>query len=704
VWDTTRYTDWQKELLGSSAAYTNINASLSGGTQLINYFIGGTFNRRTTIFSSEMDDKMGALHFNLNTSTANQRLTLQLTGSYSYDQNKLPTADLTSKALLLEPDAPPLYNQDGSLNWAPDAIGKSTWSNPLAQFVNNSDFNSSTKNLVSNLSISYEILKGLNVRTNLGYTNMQTDIFSSTRLEALAPETRPNGSRSAVYSTRNANTWIVEPQLLYIKTSGNNKIDGLVGTTIQKSSYSILNITGSGYASDQLMKSMLAAQNLNILTSVSGINRYNAVFGRFNYTYANKYIVNFTARRDGSNRFGDNNKFSNFWSTGAAWIFTDEPMVQKHSPFLSFGKIKVSYGITGNDQIPDFSYISVYNIDRPTLLYQNMLGFRTSNIPNPYLQWEKTSKLQLGVDLSFLKDRINLGITYACNQSSNQLVDYSVSAITGNISYPKNLPAVIQNTSWEFLLNTINLKKSNFSWNSNFNLTIPKNKLLSFQGIEKTTYSSPLNGIVVGQPVGVIAVYQYGGMSPSNGQYLSIDQNGNLSTFLNLPSKFITTNAKYYGGVINTFTYKGFQLDIFLQFLQRLGVRDFYWSNGSAVYPGGFTAGNSNQPTSVLNRWRKPGDDALVTMYSTTAGTASLITVTDKFYNYDASFIRLKNVSFSWQLPPSFIRKARIQNLRVFCNAQNLHVFTNYRGLDPETGATSLPPLQTVVFGTQVDF
>jgi TonB-linked SusC/RagA family outer membrane protein len=702
VWDTTRYTDWQKTLIGGTAKYTNVNVGMSGGTAAVQYLVGATYNRQTTVFPGDFDNKSGGLHFNINGTSANQRLKMQLSGNYTYNQNRLPGVDLTQQAILMEPNAPALYNEDGTLNWAPDAAGNSTWTNPLA-YTQSIDFNNTTKNLVTNADLSYRILPGLEFRTSMGYTNTLSELYIPARLELNRPEVRPNAQRVAVFGNRNMSSWIVEPQLQYTGKLGKGKIDGLVGSTIQKSSFNFLSVSGSGFPNDLLMKTLRAANSITIGGSSSGVNRFNALFGRLNYNWDDKYIINLTARRDGSNKFGDQNRFHNFASAGLGWIFSQEKWIRQALRFLSFGKLRASYGTTGNDQIPDFSYLSIYKINNPSIPYQNNVGLDPSNIPNPYLQWEETRKLQGGIDLGFVQDRIMLGVTYARNRSSNQLTSFVLPSLTGFSSITKNLPATIENTSWEFTLNTVNIKGRHFTWNSSANLTIPRNKLVSFPGIELTVYANGLSGVIVGQPLGTLKVYQYAGINPADGKHLVMDNNNNPSINVSSGKRdvFISTLTKYYGGLINNISYKGLQLDFLIQFVRKMGPRDLFWYNG-ARHPGVFSAGTSNQPVTVLNRWQKPGDNAHIPPYSTSTYSNTVL-LTDAWYSFDASFVRLKNLSLSWQLPAMWLQKARLQNAKMYFQGQNLATITNYTGLDPETMSIStLPPLQLWTVGLQM--
>jgi hypothetical protein len=321
------------------------------------------------------------------------------------------------------------------------------------------------------------------------------------------------------------------------------------------------------------------------------------------------------------------------------------------------------------------------------------------------LQWEETKKWQSGIDLGFIKNRIVLGVTYVLNKSSNQLTGYTLPAITGFSGLIQNFPATIQNTGWEFTLNTINIKSHDLNWSTNFNLTLPRNKLVNFPDIENTPYASGISGVIVGQPLGVMKVYPYGGVDPASGQYSYLDINGNptITPTAATVSKtvLLSTLPKFYGGVENSISYKGLQLSFFFQFTYQKGPRDFYYYNGNRN-PGRFGAGLSNQPVTVLSHWQKPGDDAPVAKFTTT--TLSMRpTSSDVWYSYNASYARLKNVAFSWQFPKFWLQKAKVQSCLIYFRGENLMTVTEYKGLDPETGSVALPPLQMWTIGLKME-
>lgn len=710
VWDTIGYTDWQKELIGGKAQYTNFNVGVSGGTDLVQYLVSANYNRQTTVFPGDYAGKTGGMHFSLNGSSPNRRLGIQLSGSYQYNQNGLPAFDLTNAAVLLEPNAPKLYNEDGSLNWAPNASGTSTWNNPLASAVY-SEYSNTTRNLISNLNLSYYLLSGLVLSSNFGYNSLQSDIFNGYKLEIYPPEYRPYLQRSSRFGTRNMSSWIIEPQLRFEKNLGKGKLDALIGSTIQKSRGNYLEVEASGQPTDELLHSLAAATSIK--SGVSGndndyTTRFFGVFGRVGYNWDKKYLVNLTGRRDGSSKFGDENKFHNFWSVGAGWIFSEEKILQSSKSWLSFGKLRASYGTTGNDQIANYSYLSLYNVSNGNILYQGTTSFNVAALSNPFLQWEQTKKLQGGIDLSVFNERVAFGITYARNRSSNQLIGYSIPALTGFASFTKNLPATVQNTSWEFSLNTINVKSKKFNWSTNFNLTIPRNEVTSFPGIELTSYASGLNGIIVGEPIGIQKLYQYGGVDPATGSYMLVDSLGKTVVPTSLASikksEKVSLLPKYYGGLSNSISYKGIQLDFLIQFVYQMGAKDMYYSNSTAA-PGSFAYGQSNQLVSVLDRWQKPGDNVAIARYNSDYSLTVWPPNTNEGYSYAAgSYIRLKNASLSWQLPDAWSKRVHLQTARLYFRGQNLATITGYKGLDPETRSVStLPPLQMWTVGARIE-
>jgi TonB-linked SusC/RagA family outer membrane protein len=503
--------------------------------------------------------------------------------------------------------------------------------------------------------------------------------------------------RDNLFATSNINTWIIEPQVGYTRRIGNGKLDVLIGTTFQDNTQNSVGQDAYGFSTDAQIPNIAAATNVVIYGSNSSDYRYNAVFGRINYNWQDKYLLNLTARRDGSSRFGPGNQFGNFGAMGIAWIFSKANFIRNKLSFLSFGKLRASYGSTGNDQIPDYQFLSTYSNYSSSNTYQGVNGLYPSRIANPFFGWELVKKLEGGIELGFLKDRIILNANYYRNRTGNQLVGQPLPSMVGFTTIQANLPAVVQNSGVELALNTTNINSKKFSWTSSFNLSIPRNKLISFPNLASSNYS---NLFAIGKSLFTQSLYHYIEVDPQTGIYTfqDINKDGVINSKDRQFLKEIS--QRYFGGLQNSFSYKGWQLDVFFQFVKQTG-RSYITSFS---IPGFY---NTNQPVYVLNRWVNPGNHTDVQRYlqgASTALTAWGNATSSDYIIVDASFIRLKNVALSYSLPSSWQKKAYLQNAKIYIQCQNLFTITSYKGLDPESQGLGLPPLRIVITGIQIGF
>jgi TonB-linked SusC/RagA family outer membrane protein len=692
-WDTTRYTDWQKVLIGNSATFTNAQVGLSGGSGNTQFAAGGGYSSQGTVFPGSYSDRKASGYLNLTHSSIDNRFHMQMMANYVNDNNSLPSTDLTSQ-ITLAPDAPKIYNADGSLNWE-YINGASTFANPLSYSL----ITASTKsdNFIGNLNMSYQIINGLHLKSNFGYNDMhvaQAILTPGTFYPA--PYNDIASNRQSSFANTQAKSWIIEPQITYDKALLGGQLNTLIGTTFQENTRVTAGEITSGYNSDLLIDDPAAASSVYFAGSASTLYHYDALFGRIGYAWQEKYLLNLTGRRDGSSRFGPGKQFGNFGAVGAAWVFSKESFVSNSLSFLSFGKLRVSYGVTGNDQIGDYQFLSTYNSTGRT--YQGLAGLSPTSLTNPNFAWEQVRKLETGMELGLFKDRLLISATYFRNRSSDQLVGYVLPFVTGFSSVQANLPATVQNSGGEFVVNTINLKTKNFSWTSSINLTIPENKLLAFPNIQNSPYRY---SFFVGKSLFSSYVYNSTGVDPQSGLYSFTTKNAqswNPTPVTDyIVSKPVTQSL--YGGFENNLSYMGFQLSFLFQFVKQLGYNYF-----ASI---GFMPGmvNFNQPQWALSHWQKPGDLTSVEMYSTQFGNAYTA-----FTNYqrsttvisDASFIRLKNLALSYELPARWKKATHLQKAAVYLQAQNLLTITRYKGLDPETAGQNLPPLRMITGGVRV--
>lgn len=690
VWDTTRHTNWQKQLLGGTANYLDAQVSFSGGNQYTQFLFGGGYHRETTVFPGDNSDQRTSAHFSVTNSTPNQKLKTFVSINYSANYTDLISQDLTSRALFLPPNAPALYDANGDLNWNGwDASG--LFENPVAYLKRKYEANTNT--LIGNANIGYAILRNLEIKTSFGYTHTAMDSYNLTPISSLAPATGLVNTTG--FSNSKFQNWIVEPQANWKPQLGKNKFDILIGTQFLNQVREGLAQTATGFSSEALMKNIAAGPNRTLGSNYYAQYRYTAMFGRINYNFENKYIINLTGRRDGSSRFGPGKQFANFGAVGTAWVFSNEDFIQEALPFLSYGKLRVSYGTSGNDQLPDYQYLDTYTSSAGP--YQGVIGLTPARLNNPFFAWEINRKFEAGLELGFANDRILTSFSYYRNRSSNQLVGEPLPPTTGFTSIQNNFPATVQNTGLEIEVNTTNIQRKDLNWTTSFNISVPRNKLLSFPNIEASPAYA--NAYAIGEPLSIFKAYRYLGVDPTTGLYQFEDVNGNgsFNQADRQTIKFI--GPDFFGGLQNSLRYKDFQLDILFQFVKQEG-RNYIYAISSA--PGSMI----NQPDFVLGRWQKPGDNADLQRFSqaSAATTYGLLSNSDRSVT-DASFIRLKNLSFSWSLPQNWRNKIHAENASLFIRGQNLLTITNFKGLDPETQSLySLPPLKVWAIGINLTF
>lgn len=688
-WSKDKYTDWQKELIGNTAQNTMIQTGISGGNDLTQFAFRTGYSKQTTVFPGDFADQKGSGALTLNHKSVNEKFKINFSATYAADRNHLPQFDLT-QYILLPPSAPALYDAQGKLNWALGEYGDATWDNPLA--ATKSNYNGNTNSFISSGYLSYQFIPALWLKSNFGYSNIRLTETLQNPLSSQKPSAYARGSS---YITNNTiETWIMEPQISYKRTIGLGKLDVLLGSTFQKDNQNKTNLFGYGYTDDLLLESIDAAPAKGGSSS-SNQYKYSALFGRINYSHQEKYFINLTGRRDGSSRFGPQRQFANFGALGLAWIFTNEPFVNRLLPLFSFGKFRASYGITGSDQIDNYGYLATYTASQP---YLDGSGLIPTRIANPDFGWESNKKLEAAMDLGFYQDKIIFSAAWYRNRSANQLVGYALADIAGFPTVQYNLPATVQNTGWEFELNTFNVSTKSFSWKSAFNLTLPQNKLLSYPDIEGSSY---YQRYTIGQSLYTPYALHYLGVNPKTGlyEYQNLNHNGNDTDQADKRTANKPLTTYLFGGLQNSFTFKSLQLDLFFQFVGKTAYDPivFYGTPGTS----------SNQQVDVMKRWRTEGDRTKIQKFSQSYETGG---ASEKFYAAydsdhfaDASFIRLKNVSLSLNLPPRWIDQLKLRAAKLYLQGQNLWLTTKYKG-DPEIlNVRILPALRTITMGFQIN-
>jgi TonB-linked SusC/RagA family outer membrane protein len=693
-WDQTAQTNWQEKLIGGSANFNDFSASLKGGSETTNFLLSAAYHKETTVLPGDFGYNKFSTNFNINHSTLNKKLKLGASVIFSTDQNKLPFFDMTNYAVSTAPNRP-IYNEDGTLYWSPTYF---TDINPMGALTRSVE--DKGNNLITSFSIQYQIAKGFSFKTDLGYGRAQMiskQILPASGMNHAYYENFGidlDFSRSYTVSTNNTNNFTIDPQLNYTTALWKGNLTALVGGSWQNRKSEMPSyVSSSGYSSDNLIGIMGTATNVTAYNGSSEY-KYASVFSRVNYNILNKYILNVNFRRDGSSRFGANNRYGNFGSVGAAWVFTEEDFLKGNS-WLSFGKLRSSYGEVGSDAIGDYGYANTYSTSTYGVGNASMEATR---IANPNYQWEVTKKFEAALDFGFLNDRISFSAAYYRNLSGNQLVNATLSPQAGFTSYQANLAAEVENKGWEFTLNTTNVHTKNLNWSTSFNISTNSNKLLSFNNIENSSYYTTY---IVGNPLSSIYLYNYTGVN-ANGvsQFTDANGDGRISSGFAQTGKgdrqyFGASYPKYYGGLQNSISYKAFSLDFLFQFVKQNGRNLMSFT---ALQPG-YPYGIANYQVDEYNEYLAQGhtlQSNYLPSFANYAGSNATIV--------DASYIKLKNVSASYTIPLDQTTQNFIQNIRLSLQGQNLVTFTKYKGFDPETQGIVLPPMRTITLGTQFTF
>ncbi len=683
LWNQDRYTDWQEELLGETAVFNDLNVSITGGNENTSFLLGGSYQNRGDVFPGDFGYHKITTNLNLHHNSEDQKLKVDLSVNYGIDENRLFFGtNFVQMALTLAPNAPAIYNEDGGLNWA-----EGSWSNPLAGLYRPQDIN--TNSLLSNLNLSYELFPGFAIKSSIGYSYLENTEVVRNLLNAYNPDVWNRVVLNSNHSSNKRKSFIIEPQISYNRSYNKFGLQTLIGATFQQNQDAYLFVEGSGYSNDRVVGNLAAADQVRINNNQDVDYRYAAIFGRIGVYWADKYFLNLTGRRDGSSRFGPNKRFSEFYAVGSAWVFSEEALLKEHLPFLSFGKLRGSYGTSGSDQIPDYGYLDTY---APT---PGAGGFYPTKLFNPDYSWEVNKKLEVAIQLGFVKDRINLDLSWYRNRSSNQLVGYPLPSTTGFNSVQANLPATIENTGLEIGLATTNIQHPNFSWKTSLNFTAPRNKLIKFDDLEESSYR---NTYRIGQPLDIALLYRFDSINPETGQYqvLDFNQDGRLDN----SDRVIEANLgrKYYSGLQNDFRIKNFSVGFLLEYVKQ-NRRSYLADVGIA--PGRL----GNNSTEFLNFWMQDGDSPEIQKPS--QGITSLLAYFDAINSdliiTDASFLRMKTLSLGFQFNPGFLDNFGIEACSLSLNAQNLFTLTNYIGLDPQ-GGKGVPPLRTITSGIQLNF
>jgi TonB-linked SusC/RagA family outer membrane protein len=717
-------TDWQDEIF-RTAPISNYYLSANGGDEKTQYAISGSYFKQDGIVLNSDFDR-ASFRLNLDRKlTSKLKVGNSLTFSHSVS-NRSSTdgflgtpGQLISNTLQISPTVP-VYNPDGSYTLQNISGGQLT-DNPLALAKDSKNL-INVNRVLGNVYGEYDIIPGLKLKVLVGVDGVFQK--GSNYLPKSVLSGFQQGGLASISNTQSI-TWLNENTLTYDKEYNYiHHITVLAGYTQQAGRTEYNYAASRNFINDNLGYNNLGAGSV-ALSPISDVGTWGltSYLGRINYGYKDKYLLTLTGRIDGSSRFGINNRYGFFPSGAAAWRLNKEDFINNLHIFSQL-KLRASYGLTGNQEgIGNYPSLALLSVQNYVLGNAISSGVGPSQISNPDLKWESTAQTDVGLDMSFFENRLSVTVDAYLKRTKDLLLNIIIPGTSGYSNALKNIGKV-ENKGIELGINSQNIVSA-FNWTTDFNIAFNKNTVLNIGGVSQIFAGQTANiaqnvssGIIkVGEPLGSFYGYVTDGVfqttddiansaqpnaKPGDRKYK--DLNGDKKINDNDRTIIGTAQPKFVGGITNNFSYKGFELSVFLQ-----GV---YGNNilNANRFELEYLSGTTNQDRDVLNRWTPTNTNTDIPRASVNRPANVISTRQIE----DGSYLRLKNIQLAYNLPAKTLKLAKIRSLKIYVSAQNYITWTKYSGYDPEVNRFgqdnvsqgfdygSYPAAKTILFGLNV--
>lgn len=729
-------TNWQDEIFRTAWQHQH-QLSAQGGSDKVQYYVSGSYmDQQGTIIGSNFN------RFSVRTNLDAQLkkwLKLGVNATYAITNDNLKLADsnqgLIYYSLTTIPDIP-VYDVNG--NYSSTIREGYTSPNPVALAMMD-EILLKRKKLSGNIYAELTPIKHITWRTELGFDMGESDANRYKPMIDLGGWVR---SQNSISYQKNSNYfWQLKNYLTYANQWGKHSVTAMVGQECWESRWNYLSGSNTDLPSDEVHNVALAT-GTPAISSGFGSSSMASFFTRETYNYDDRYLGTYTYRYDGSSNFGPNNRWAGFHSVALAWRFSNEKFFEPVKKVIDNGKLRLGWGQTGNSSIGSYAWGAAIS-RMPSALG---MGFRPSNIPNTSIRWESQEQYNVGLDLSFFTGRLNLTVDAYYKRSDDMLMSMQLPSYMGTqgngsskLQAPKGNYGSIENKGLEITLDAHPVQLKNFSWDSNFQISFNKNKLLSLSDTENATlvgygqWGDVVCVSEIGKPLYNFYGYKVEGVYkdlddiqnsakpakyPSDGvfsrgntvwvgdiKYKDVDENGVIDerdrTDIGSPL------PKFTFGWTNTFRYKNLDLSIFLNGSYGNKVMNYNsltlthmnstWTNQLQSVVSKRARLEPIDPTIVYadgSKWFDHIDNVRVKNPGTKIPHTSINDPNDNDrisdrYVEDGSFLRIKNITLGYTFPKALLNKAKIENLRVYVNIQNLYTFTKYTGYDPEVGAST---------------
>ena len=684
-------TDWVKEVLKGGRT-NDIQLSARGGNDKTQFFVSGSyFDQEGIVISSGLSRYSFRLNVD-NQATKRLKIGAKVTASYTEQINSAGAgayADPVTSMYFVRPTEP-IYNEDGSYN---QVIEGNLNYQPVA-IANLDELKINYTRGLGTLYAEYEFMEGLKYKINYGM-----DWIFTEQHDYRNPNT-PSGDDYqglSIYNTIKRYVQTITNTLSYQKTfNDSHNLNLLLGQESQSSQTFDTYTSASNFPTDQVRTMASASTPENAYSALEGYT-LASYFANMNYDYSGKYYLSGSFRRDGSSRFGADNRWANFWSVGFAWRITEESFID--ISFLDNLRLKGSYGTSGNSDIGNYAARGLYSYGYS---YDGNPGSAPYQLQNPELKWEKNKNWDIGLDIGVLNNRINLTVDYYYRTTSDLLLEVPISKTTGFEDIWQNIGSML-NRGFEFELNTVNLN-GELKWFTDFNIAFNHNEVLELNNgediIKDTHYM-----IREGESFYSFWKQEWAGVNPADGSPMWRTSDGDIVSNIGDADFQIMGDAipDFTGGFTNRFEYKGVDLSIFFNFSYG---NDIYNNSKRYLLHDG-AGGISNGSAEILDRWQEPGD--VTEVPKLIAGGNNNSSNHSSRYIEDGSYLRLKTVSLGYTFPSKITDKVKLNTLRIYARGENLYTWTEFSGLDPEQAINgqawfTYPMARTITFGIDIGF
>lgn len=691
-------TNWQDVMFRTAPSH-QAQLSVSGGSEKTQFLFSGNYLDQEAVLDQNYLKRL-TLRSNIRQQVSDRfaiGLNLGVTGVYDRTEGTEGKSDVISLGLQSAPIFP-VYNENGNLGFKDP---NSSWYR-FAQYTDlqlwhpyslTRELHKQNKsfNTLGNAFAEYTILDGLKFKSSINANLLNT------RYDMFWNKDQKYGYSSALPAQGNANSrfmlnWLSENTLNYDKQFNDHGLAVLLGYTVQKQRDEYQALSAGNFPNN--LVPTLNAGTVNGGTSLVYEWAMISYLGRVNYNFKNRYFLSAVLRRDGSSRFGANNRFGYFPSVSAGWLISDEKFFESIKAINNL-KLRVSYGATGNNQIPNYGPIGLLGASNYVYGSELATGLMLTNIPNPDLRWERTNMLNLGVDVAFLQDRFRLSAEFYRSVTNDLLLNVPVPDITGFATQLTNV-GKLRNQGFELNINSRNIDRA-FKWNTDFNLSMNRNKVLQLgPGNAPLLYTDYVVQVKteVGQPISNFFGYIYDGVyknqaeidaSPANNDGFTkpgdpkirdVDGDGRITE----ADRTIIGNNQpdFIVGLNNSFSFKGVELSFLFQ-----GSFGGEITNQLVRFNGIWNAGR-NAFADVANYWKSESDPGDGWHFKPTVDPKGYQERFSSYWVEDATFVRLKNIRISYSLPQKWVSKTPAKGIRVFANAENVYLWSKYTNYDPE--------------------